>query len=435
MLYVVSGVLAIYFHPFAVIVVFAPLGCVYGVKLLRGLNVISEERMPIAARTVSLYAAPGIIALCLALLLLPSIVRSPAQEFAARGVTYESLLGSACMLSGTAQIAMVIIFCGFLGLGQLMLLRRKMLLGIMLLCTVISYCVAMMITPWWDIGFPIVLLRFVIPVFPISFMLVGLGMDGLVEYAQSVGLVRGDRHGIFAVNCAIAIFLAALLYTGPLSAVYAYPNNFTNHFFFQESYQPLYWDRSYSGKYFRTFVVVRRPEIPRFYDWLSRQPNTVKVIEYPMMVCNHENIYYYYQHFHKKEVVGGYITNPDIARYIKVRELPETRLVSPSPWYFDYVMCKVRDKSKLKFRNMTDVMDINRLRRSGASFIILHKEVRRDKKSRDPSSDEILAYYPILYLSEMYKAPFGPPIFEDDNITVFKIPREGSATLIQTDHI
>ena len=132
-----------------------------------------------------------------------------------------------------------------------------------------------------------------------------------------------------------------------------------------------------------------------------------------MMLGDHFNLYYYYQHFHKKTVIAGYIT--------KIKS-PQDGLqyFVHADMYVGQVLSRVPDKSKLKFENLIDVENIDKLRQSRAKYIILHKNLSAEWSA--PLQHRRPDICPaVTYLNRIYRETFGLPVYEDENLIVFRI--------------
>ncbi len=423
-IFVISGVLAVYFHLFAIVAVVAPLGFVFAVKLLHKPG-RCDGRINVVPGLVSFISAGTGILVLLTVLLLPAFLQSRSMVPARSDrIDMETLMGLASMLSGTANGYMIVLFFGMLVFGLVRLLRQKPLLAGIFVSTAVLYFAALVISCPDSIHSPIVISRYVIPLFPISFLLVAFGAETVFEYFQGAAAIKCRGYGGLS-NLMAAVFLILLFFVGPLSQIYAGPNNFTNHSAFQESYEPLSWQQSYTSDIAPGFVMQQK-DLSGFYHWLLKQPRGTAVVEYPMDMTDHNNLLYYYQHFHKKRVLAGYITNPDIQGY-GVPEGESAAVFDAAS--IDYPMTGVRDKDRLKFKNMIDVMNIEALERSGADYIVLHKKVRAvavvpvSETNRAPVylSSVDLVYMPVIYLDRMYRGIFGLPVFEDQQLTVFQI--------------
>lgn len=424
-LYVVASVLSIYFHLFAAVVVLTPLGYVFLAKLIHKLTGSSDEQVRIVPGLLEITLAGGSIVILLSVLVLPSLILSSMDAAIGKDrITFESLVQFACILSGTANKFVMILFLGLLGFGQVLLLRKVRLLGGIFLSTLIMCLAVLWITGPYGVHTPLVISRYIIPVFILSYVLVALSVDSILRYFQSSKLIKGRRYSDALVNLIPAALLLLFFFSGPLIDIYAHPNNFTNHHAFQESYEPATWEQAYTSD-MEPGVGIAKSDMPRFYQRLAGQPDDTVIIEYPMEISSDYNFYYFYQHFHKKAVIVGYITRPDIMEYTFKRKEPETELMhfATSGFYADLALCSINDTSKLAFKNMVDMMDIDAIRKSQADYVILHKNLRVEM---NPFlfGKETPVYTPVIILSRNYREFFGPPFYEDNDIIVFKIRRE-----------
>jgi len=281
---------------------------------------------------------------------------------------------------------------------------------------------------------PIVIARYSIPVFPLSYIFVAIGLDGILRKLQRIFLMshstknklQGKRlvitHACSSMSCNLipVFFFIVLFAMGPLPRVYSSPNNFTNHSAFQESYKPLTWKESYPS-HVDTNPMIEESEIPLFYRRLSQDLNKYIIIEYPMDIADASNLLYYYQHIHKKRIMAGYVLQSVVAGYIEMHGIPTTTLTRFTYEYIDERLENV-DSKKLNFRNMINMVNIDAIKASQARYIVLHKDVQHVQN--DSSTDAtVMVYKPILYLQELYQKFWGIPVFEDRNIIVFKIPK------------
>ena len=157
---------------------------------------------------------------------------------------------------------------------------------------------------------------------------------------------------------------------------------------------------------------MKKEDISKFYFSLSKQSGVHTIIEYPMLMGDNFNLHYYFQHFHRKNILVGFspslITPERTQDYIKGR------------YPVDYVLSRLPDLKKGKFKNMVDMDNIEAIKSSTAAYIILHKHFISEMfpylKSKKAQENEAVLYY-----SQTYRKYFGNPIFEDKNIIVFKI--------------
>lgn len=421
LLYVTSAVLAVYFHLFAAITVFVPLGCVFSIKLVQNLIGLPKERIRIVPSLITIATVGLGVMMLLAFLLLPALLQSSIGTIGIDKMTLKSIMGFVSILSGTSNKFIVVLFCLLLGFGQILLLRKIPLLGSFFLSIAIFYFATLVITKPGVIHFSIVIARYVIFIFPMCFLLVGLGIDSALKYLQSIKLIQHRGYDKILSIIIVATFLLILFCAGPLINLYAGPNNFTNHFTFQGSYSQQDWQQSYISDLGPGFGVSKT-DTPDFYRWLSTQPEISTIIEYPMDIRAECNFLYYYQHFHNKNVIVGYVSDSDVLGYVIEPGLTETEIDDffITGYYIDAILSALSDKSKLLLTNMIDLMNIETVKQSNAQYIILHKNPMVEM-TQDFTGGKVPIYMPIVQLSELYRKFFGQAVFEDRNLIVYKI--------------
>jgi hypothetical protein len=415
-IYVVSGFLAVYFHFFAAIAVAAPLGFIFFIKLVQRFIKPAKEGIRIVPGLPMLTLAFVIIFLLSSVFLVPALMQSPPPtNVRADRMTLKSLLGFACILSGTANKFMVVVFWALLVSGLYLLWRKMRFFAGFIVSIVLLYLGAFVFYGPDSISKPIVISRYVIPVFPLFFIPAAVAIDSILNNFQSAGLIKDDFYAAVLTNFIAAVFVLALFICGPVSRTYARPNNFTNHFAFQGSYRPINWEQSYPSGISPSYIM-KKDNLPGFYHWLSEQRDVTAVIEYPMMLGNHFNLYYYYQHFHGKRVIAGYWTR------LKGEDVLSDDFAY-GDFYIDHILFKASDKKMLKFGNMVDLMDVRAIEKSGAQYIILHKNLMSEMFPDNPRDNDH-TYDVAVFLSRYYREFWGPPVFEDEKIVVFNVLRD-----------
>lgn len=416
-LYVSTGIIGIYFHLFAAIAVLLPLALGLLFKAIPNTEHFLKSREIIVIPLRVLLLTIGAMGVILCLLILPGLLGSMRNLMTSVIQTGHMTIGSlgrfACMISGTSNIVLVVIFLGLLVYGAMLFLRRYPLFGVSVISIFVCYFLALTLLRPDSVHAPIVISRYSIPVYPLSYFLVAMGLTSSLEKLGSFFLVSKSARGRIASNMIAAAFLVALFLTGPLPNTYFSPNNFTNHSAFQESYKPLTWDHSFVSDMAGKNFVANERNMPSFYQQLSNEPDTMAIIEYPMMLGDHFNLFYYYQHFHGKKVITGYIDDLPIGQ--------EGNGFVYANMYADEVLSHMNDIRKVKFINMIDMTDIEALGQSPARYIILHKHLLKEMFPNLVKNRMI--YTPVFYLSKIYRKAFGQPVFEDQNIIVFEISR------------
>ncbi|MDO9263304.1 MAG: hypothetical protein Q7U02_05010 [Desulfosalsimonadaceae bacterium] len=412
LLFALTGVLCIYFHFVGVIFVFVPLGCVIIVKLMSqysGQSLVREQILPGFKELIT--AGCGML-ICLAILLTAAIIqRLPAMNVSPAHFTFHSILGLMKMLSGTACFSMNILFYALFGIGLIRLFRKSFLLGFMFISVFAAYAVVSLVTKSNFAHIPLVLARYIIPAFPMAYILVALGLDSLWKTAD---VLPANKTITNAVLYGVAgCFLAGLFWTGPLRQTYASPNNFTNHSAFQESYASTDWAYPRISEMIQRRYAINKNTISAFYKTLAGRPEVKKIIEYPMSLGNHFNLFYYYQRVHGKQVAVGYTR--------AVKDPPD---VSTGGIYgnmiADQILSQVKDPGQLKFRNMVDVLDMAAVKNSGADLVVFHKNTEAELFGAQTGDDG--REVPLVSaVSGVYRKIFGRPVFEDNHLVVFRV--------------
>lgn len=127
--YVISGILAIYFHLFAVIGVLVPLGYAFAAKLLEVTKSNKKKNPQATPKSTSMIIAGAAIVVISAILAVPGMVISRFSTLLAKdNITLKSLMGFASILSGTASPILMILFYALLIFGLIKLVRSTPLL-------------------------------------------------------------------------------------------------------------------------------------------------------------------------------------------------------------------------------------------------------------------------------------------------------------------
>ncbi len=415
LLFVVNGVLCVYFHFVGVIFVFVPLCCVIIVKLMPKfprLPVLREKVLP--GFTELIRVGCGIL-IGLAILLTAAIIqRLPVSGLDPAHFTLHSILGFMQLLSGTSHLFLNILFYALLGIGLARIFLKSFLLGFMFTSVFAAYVFVLLVTKSNYAHMPLALARYIIPAFPMDYLLVAMGLDSLWQITAPL---TGNKPVTKILCYGVAgCFLFGLAWTNPLWHTYASPNNFTKHLAFKRPCAPIDWAYPRTSLLFPIGYMINENTTSSFYKGLANQPNIKKIIEYPMLLSSTLNPFYYYQRFHGKKVAVGYtlaIKGPQI----------EPSAIIHCDMMMDHVLSQVKDPGQLKFQNMVDILDMTAINNSRAELAIFHKNPILEILG--PETGNTGSQYPGLPLisavSEAYRKFFGKPIFEDRHIVVFKI--------------
>ena len=418
-IYIALGNLASYFHVLSLVSVLAPLGGVLLAKYIGLISGSNKSKLKIVPNFFSLWTVFLTTVFLILFLNLPPYLLSSLAPFLREGrISLDTLYGFVNILSGTSNKFMIIIFSGLLVSGGILLSRKKPLLFLIFSSIIITQFLVLIIILPGGINVPVVFSRYMIPIFPVCFVLMALGVHHLLEYFQSFELIKNLHYGSFLLNLTASLFLLSLFYTGPLLRIYTYPNNFTNHSAFQESYKLLDWKRSYRSNF--SPLQMKKSDIPDFYKRFLNNSDDISLLEYPMLLGDHFNLYYYYQHFHKKKILVGYFSQLKLSTRagMEIKE-PLWGVYLP----VDSILNQVPDTGKLLFGNMIDMPDFKGIEKRGVSYIILHKNLL-DEMFPGFSKVKDYIYPPVLFLNKIYGEYWGPPVYEDKDVIVFKIKKK-----------
>lgn len=172
--------------------------------------------------------------------------------------------------------------------------------------------------------------------------------------------------------------------------------------------------------------------IPEFYRELSKKKGAFSIIEYPVIVQDSHNPFHYYQSYHQKKVLNGYLLSHRLKKQWKTETLLKSRI-----WSLDLMLGRLEsnrfDFSGLIniFDNFIDLHNIRLIRKCGAKYIILHKDIRKEavtiKEGRqsEMNSVDLDIWHHISrfssYFREYYKRYFDEPVYENESLTVFKV--------------
>lgn len=410
-LFAVTGILCVYFHFVGVIFIFVPLVCAAGIKLMPKfprLPVIREQILPGFKELISVGC---VILIGLAILLTAAVIqRVPVINADSAHFSIHSIIGFLQFLSGTSYLFPNIFFYALLGIGLIRLFRKSFLLWLIFISVFIAYVFVSLVTKSNFAHVPLVLARYIIPAFPMAYVLVALGMDSLwmttSVFPINKKIINAARYGV--AGC----FLAVLVWTGPLRQTYVAPNNFTNHSVFQESYAPINWNRPPISPMLQRSYALNKDTMSVFYKTLANQKDVKKIIEYPVHLGNGFNLLYYYQRFHRKKVAEGYT--------LAIKDWPDSVACIYGDMIPDMILGQVRDPDQLKFRNMVNILDMAAIKNSRADLVIFHKNPESEILEPHTGGD-VKEIRLITDIARVYRESFGQPIFEDRYLLVFKV--------------
>jgi hypothetical protein len=422
LLYALSGSIAIYYHLYASIFVVTPLVCLFALKIVEYFSpqLMSYQQLP-SFRMLSL--AGGIIA-ALCLLLVPANFENPwwNNVLGKDKVTVQSFVNFMAILSGTHIPILTALFIFSAVLGIFVLLRNELPVGIIVLSIVAVYVSAVCISKQESIHAAIQIARYGIILFPLTFLLVATAFCHI--FGKKCPYVATKYVRYFAA----ALFIGGLSYWSPLWRTYTFPNNFTNHSAFQDSYKPTDWSESRTRDLTLPppYYHMKKKYIPTIYSLLSAMTDVAGIVEYPMFIGDDYNQYYYYQHFHRKRMAAGYCpicVFPQLSigkNDLVFTNVPVDYVVNRADASYSY--------KKIRFRNIAPITRIPFLsERYHGWVLILHRHLIQEMfpekniyEKEDPYEDPYNDF-PWMSLEGLIAKEFGTPMFSDDKIVAWRI--------------
>jgi hypothetical protein len=241
----------------------------------------------------------------------------------------------------------------------------------------------------------------------VSLLFVACGIQAMLEAIAARATLRPALQTVTALAC-----VATLVLAGPLPQCYIAPNGFTSHGAYQHRYGQIDWLHSFYSDFtpagYPLTTTIRVDEVSPFYRLLAEQPDGRPVVEYPMLVGDHFNPLYYYQHFHRRPVLVGYTT--DMALF---PGMGEGNIFGNT--YIDQVLSLIKDPSRLRFRNLVAMDDLAAMRVRGAEYVILHKRYEAQLSGVAPPPSDMER------LERKYRKALGVPAFEDAHLVAFHL--------------
>ena len=258
-----------------------------------------------------------------------------------------------------------------------------------------------------DIQAAPVLARYAISLWILWLLFVSVALADIVKRSLKFHLRLWTERA--ARSIAPVVLFLSLVGLGPLSYTYSVTNDFTNHsdYQFEYSHHRLKAIEKKAGELF-----------PEFYRRLAADAEVRAVIECPLITSWGLIPYHFYQRLHQKRVLIGRDDVSYIAQRLQVRD------------------------DRLRLKNFISVEDPEMLRSSGASYVIVHKDLRSEMTRLYGALPELKAFvqaalqdpthpYEAWYFKpadDMAKRAisclgirFGPAVYEDAYVTAFRI--------------
>jgi hypothetical protein len=409
-LYIIAAILAVYFHLFAIVTALAPALAAIVYHLIT--RILGKQKKATVKPPLShwIIAAVIIVAASALLLSAPMLqsVRSTFFTIALKGTfSIQSLPRVAMLLAGTWQPVLMTLFWAAFIIGAIEQCRRNPWFGGMLVSLFPLHALALLLSHPDSAQSAIVLVRYSIPLVPVSLLFVACGIQAGLDAIATRAEFRTALQNLIAFAG-----VAALLLAGPLPQCYVTPNNFTSHGAFQYRYGRMDWSHSFYSDLtpsdFTLNTVIQAGEVSPFYSTLAKEPDGRPIVEYPMMIGDHFNPLYYYQHFSKRPVIVGYATGVALPRGLAAGNIY-------GDTYIDQVLSLAHDPSRLQFRNFVSMDDLSAMRTRGVEYIVLHKRFE---------SQLYAVAMPLPDLARLYKEyceKIGAPAYEDAHVVSWRL--------------
>lgn len=417
LVYLLTSTAALYFHPVAVIGIMTPWAASFGLWL-RSKVILNASRPPeLQPDSHSIILTAALAAAVVVVTVQPGVVFEHISP--QHSVTIETLKQSLLILFGTTNLAVasaLMLLC-LAGLG--ILLKQSIFWGTLFVTAALLHFLMIEIGNFWSLDVPIVLVRYLAILVPLSHVCTAIGLSFCVA---ALARLSTFQHPATRVSTLVMTILIGgyWMSTNPLKYAYAAPNNFTNHSAFIEQGRFGGWDLLYPSRFAPRFASFGPPQISAFYRNLP--PRTRLLIEYPMLLGDHYNYYYFFQHHHRRRIIIGYTD--------KVAEMPPTRDWINPDFFVNHVARAAEDEGSIRFRNMVNILDAEAVRRTNADFLICHRDLLGEFL---PKSEPHLSA-PTPGIQECIEHSFkhyGIPVFDDENIIVFDLSKSPSSTFGQ----
>ena len=401
-IFITSSVLSVYFHLFAIVPFFSMFLYVFFLPT-------KEYRLRVSSKYLFFTGCLCLVAM--AALYMPALINS-SQSFLSQRVNIDhpnikSFLGFVDLLLGVSNKGSIIGILVFLFFGQVIMFKKHKLAAGLFSIISVGLIIAIVITSPPSMQVSLQIARYGILIFPLSFILIALGLDSLINILQDKCFSKNYVCVRLMEGMIITAFGFCIFWVGPLPNIYFATKNFTNHSAYQESYVPLNKGEPYVSQPAAQYRF-KKGNMSQFYQILSNEKADLPILEYPMPVGDYFNFYYFYQRLHGKDVLVGY--HPSLT----LSTPRATDIIAYGNFPIDFILNNIKDESKLKFKTIINMLNIAEIKTKNIRYIILHKDLFQEGFNL-----ENLKFESIAKLASVYQNTFGKPIFEDQWIVVF----------------
>ncbi len=412
MLSALCGSLAIYYHLYAAIPVGVPLLVAFVAALKpvgRRLGLTLGSKSPFT----DVLVAGGIMAVIDGVLVVIPNVLNPWWSRGIHNIDHANLdtvVTVMSFISGTRNPLLMIIALGLLLVGLVVMVHRSRVIGAAIVLSFLTFTIVMATTTQDGTHAGIQVARYGITYLPLSFVAIAVALVWIGESLRAKYALFQRKSLLSLVAMAVWLpFIAA----SPLWTTYKSPNNFTSHSAYQYRYDPILWQQRSPERDLMPGISMEYRNIPQFYSRSQLLTTAKGVIEYPMLIGDQLNLYYYFQHFHRLPVVAGFVSN-NIYAPVK----PGSDFVL-GDWPFDSVMTGMPEllRKKTSWHTMVDLNDNSALRsRYKGWIVVIHRDSSGEIFLRN-TTDSRMSQHMVGVMTQA----FGDPGFFDDQIAAWMI--------------
>jgi hypothetical protein len=410
-----SAALAIWMHAMA-LPALVTAAAVAALLCWRRLRQVPEPRPPLRA---TVTAGLGMLALS-GLLWLPALLSPMPEVFHPSGRLALAALPAAWQLvCGTASSPLAVL-CLLLFLSGVLLALRQRRREVLLLVSAVAGCVlSVIVARPNESGVAGVFVRYSMASFPLFALALGIAAQAMVD-------ALGSATARVLAAGAVAAFLVALLLRGPLPSLYGRINSFTKHPAFGFDVHADGMERARPDPLAPTAEPpLRRADLQPFYAELARTPGRQPIIEYPFLLGEDANLFYFAQQVHGRPVLAGYrrsgATEQDVFGFAVtgatgIRDRPPSLGYITNAMMIDHVLGRRPDNPG--FRTIVAIDDAQALARSHAEYVVLHWNLLREFFHIGP--DWAKSAF-VAQARAKLSGICGAPILENEVITVFRL--------------
>lgn len=406
------GSFAIYYHLYAAI----PVGMPFIIALAASLKPIGPRLgLTLTSKTplTDILTAGGIMAILDGVLVVIPNVLNPWWSHGIHGVDHadlQTVITVSSLISGSGNHLLMITVIGLLLIGFAVIIRGSRIAGVSIAASFLLFTLVMAKTTQEGAHAGIQVARYGITFLPLSFVVIAVALAWIGNQLSTKFKTFHSKPLLFSI--AVVAWLPYLA-TSPLWTTYSAPNNFTSHSAYQYRYEPIKWQEKSRERDLAPGISMAFQDIPPFYLKSPLLKSAKGIIEYPMLIGDQLNIYYYYQHFHQLPVVAGFVSNNIYAPVKPGRDFVYGN------WSIDSVMTAMPlpARNKTSWHTMADLNNSSELRNKFRGWIvIIHRDPEGEINASDPESNRMS-----VTMADVMTKNFGNSRFMDGQLAAWLI--------------